>query len=228
MGVHSGTRVQNATHLKHASRRAGDRVVMIHPSGINVSDNRMLVFCDVTTDSQYGWHLALSVFPRDEVPYVAGAVRTNNKTYNGVVPMITDTLFKKITDSDIHAIMNAGIKQTRTQWWHTSLNSGSVWADGSLTNDSTMYNEFMNPSAWASNTTSPGGVFRRRLATTNTWTDWMTAFSGTCSEAAGGWSNWYEQSCVRSWRAGCEGGPALFHACNNPPDRANKLLVWVA
>jgi hypothetical protein len=56
----------------------------------------------------------------------------------------------------------------------------------------------------------------------------ITSTSGGCSGAVGGWSNYYEQSCIRSWFAGCEGGPALNHACANPADPANKLIIWAA
>ena len=91
MGVHAGTRVQNATHLKHASLRAGNRTVLVHPLGVHNPDGRMLVHCDVTTDPNQGWHLAIVAYPRMEVPYVSTSVRTNNRDRNGSVPSPADS-----------------------------------------------------------------------------------------------------------------------------------------
>lgn len=227
MGCHAGTRVKNATDLKLAAPTAGNRTVMIHPNGVNDTSERFLVHCDVTSDPEIGWHLVFTAFPRIRSPYVDAAYNTSNREKNGSVPLSTDTDMKKVADTDIRKIMNTGIKQTRTQWFHTSLNSGSVWADGSLTNDSTMYNEFDNPDSWSSSAGSSGATFRRRMQT-GLWSTTYTSASGGCSGAAGGWSNFYEQSCVRSWFAGCEGGPALNHACANPADPAEKLIVWAA
>lgn len=229
MGAHGGTRVKNATHLKQASMRAGNRTVLVHPLGIENPEGRMLVHCDITSDAEHGWHLAIVAYPRVETPYVSTSVRTNNQDRNGSVPSPVDSLFTKIADTDMHLLMNSGIKQTRTQWWHTSVEFGSVWGDGSLSNDSTLFNLFENPSAWVSDGQYAGQRFKRRTATETEWSDWITTASGTCSSMAGGWSNWYEQSCIRSWFAGCEGGPAYNHRCAGViQDRAEKLLVWVA
>ena len=228
MGCHSGTRVKNATQLKSAAPIAGNRTVMVHPSGTQNSSNRFLVFCDITSDASIGWHLVFTAFPRIRTPYITSAYDTSNRTPAGSVPSTSDTDMKKISDTDIISLLSSGIKQTRTQWFHTSLNSNTVWADGSLTNDSTMYNEFDNPSAWSSNGASSGATFRRRMHSESAFTATITSTSGGCSGAVGGWSNYYEQSCIRSWFAGCEGGPALNHACANPADPANKLIIWAA
>lgn len=229
MGCHSGTRVKNATELKHAAPSAGNRTVMIHPNGKQDSSERMLVYCDITSDPDVGWHLVFNAFPRDTSPYVAEAVGTSNRTKNGTVPLPTDTAQTKVDDSDIQTILNTGIKQTRTQWWHTSVEFGTVWATGSLTDRSTQYNEFEFPSNWNSTSASSGQRFKRRWGNTSTWTGWMTSTSGGCSGAVGGWSNYYEQSCTQSWFAGCEGGPAINHRCaGGIQDRASQLMIWAA
>lgn len=228
MGCHSGTRVKNATELKKAAPTAGNRTVMIHPNGAQNKTDRFLVYCDITSDTSIGWHLVFTAFPRIRTPYVDAAYATTNRDKNGTVPLTSDADMKKLADTDIKKILNTGIKQTRTQWFHTSLNSSAVWADGSLTNDSTMYNEFDVPDSWSSSAGSSGATFRRRMHS-GTWTSTITSGSTTgCSGAVGGWSNYYEQSCVRSWFAGCENGPALNHACANPADPAEKLFVWAA
>lgn len=230
MGSHSGTRVKNATELKQANPSAGNRTVMIHPNGKQDSSERMLVYCDITSDANVGWHLVFNAFPRATSPYVANAVGTSNRERNGTVPLPTDTAQTKVADTDIQTILNTGIKQTRTQWWHTSVEFGSVWATGSLTDRSTQYNEFENPSNWNSTSGSSGQRFKRRWGNTSTWTGWITSGATTgCSGAVGGWSNYYEQSCVQSWFAGCEGGPAINHRCaGSVQDRANQLMIWAA
>jgi hypothetical protein len=190
----------------------------------------MLVYCDITTDPDVGWHLVFNAFPRDESPYNASAVRTNNRDKNGTVPLPTDVLQSKLIDDDIRTILKNGIKQTRTQWWHTSVDFGTVFGDGGLNNQSTLFNEFDNPDAWNSTGESPGATFRRRRAIDASFSGTITSGSTTgCSSAVGGWSNWYEQSCVRSWFAGCEGGPAYNHRCaGGIQDRANQLRIWAA
>ena len=229
MGCHAGLRVKNATELKKVSAAAGNRTVMIHPEGIqNTGDNRFMVFCDVTSDTTIGWHLVFTAFPRIRSVYVDTAYDTSNKTKNGNVPLTTDVDMKKFSDTDIKIILNAGLKQTRTQWWHTSEVTGAVWANGSLTNDSTMYNEFGNPNLWSSSSSSAGATFRRKRGTETSWSSTITSASGGCSGAVGGWSNYYEQSCVQSWFAGCEGAPALNHNCGSGVDRASQLLIWAA
>lgn len=229
MGAHSGTRVKNATELKKSAPTAGNRTVMIHPNGTQDSSNRYLVYCDITTDSDIGWHLVFTAFPRDTSPYVTAASNTSNRTKNGTVPLESDTAMKKISDDDIRTILNNGIKQTRTQWWHTSVEFGSVWATGSLTDQSTMYNEFEFPDNWNSSGGSSGQRFKRRRAN-QSWTGWITSGATTgCSGAVGGWSNYYEQSCVQSWFAGCEGGPAFNHRCaGSVQDRASQMWIWAA
>jgi len=229
MGCHSGTRVKNATELKKAAPEAGNRAVMIHPNGTNDTTSRFVTYCDITSDADVGWHLVFTAFPRIRSPYNQAAYNTSNRSKSYNVPLPTDTDMKKFVDSDIHAILNNGLKQTRTQWWHTSIEFGSVWGDGSLTNNSTMYNEFENPSSWNSSSSSSGQRFKRRRAT-QSWSGWITSGATTgCSSAVGGWSNYYEQSCVQSWFAGCEGGPAFNHRCaGSVQDRAEKLLIWAA
>lgn len=230
MACHAGTRVKNATELKKAAPQATSGVFMIHPKGKNDPSERFLVYCDLESDANVGWHLVFMAFPRIRAPYDANAYDTNNRIRNGKVPLTTDEDMTKISDTDIRSILNNGIKQTRTQWFHTSVEFvGTVWADGALNNQSTLYNEFDNPSNWSSNSTSAGQTFRRRRAIDAAFSTTITATSGGCSSAVGGWSNWYEQSCVRSWFAGCEGGPAYNHKCAvGIQDRANKLIVWAA
>lgn len=229
MGCHSGTRVKNATELKKAAPEAGNRSVMVHPNGTNNSSDRFLVYCDITSDSSVGWHLVFVAHPRIRSPYVAQEYDTTNRARNYKVPLPTDPDMTKIHDNDIRTILNSGIKQTRTQWYHTSVEFGSVWADGSLTNNSTQWNEFENPSNWNSTGSSSGQRFKRKRGTGG-WSGWITSGATTgCSGAVGGWSNYYEQSCVQSWFAGCEGGPALNHRCaGGVQDRANKLVIWAA
>jgi hypothetical protein len=228
MGCHSGLRVQNATELKKVAPDAGNRTVMIHPLGVQNDTSRMRVYCDITSDANYGWHLVFTAFPRIRSPYTQNAYDTNNTSPNGNVPTPSDTDMRKFVDTDIHVILNNGLKQTRTQWWHTSEVNGSVWADGSLTNVSTQYNEFDNPSAWVSNTSSAGATFRRKRGTETSWSSTYTSAGGGCSSAVGGWSNYYEQSCVQSWFCGCEGTPCLNHACATGIDRAQQLHIWAA
>lgn len=230
MGCHSGLRVKNATELKKVHAAGGNRTVMIHPEGKqSTSTNRFRVFCDITTDAAIGWHLVFTAFPRDSSPYVNAEVNTSNRETTGLVPLQSDTAMKKISDFDIITILNNGLKQTRTQWWHVSVEFGTTWGDGSLTNNSTMYNEFDNPSVWSSSAASSGATFRRKRGTETSWSGTITSVSGGCSGAVGGWSNYYEQSCVQSWFAGCEGGPAFNHKCAGAiQDRANQLHVWAA
>lgn len=229
MGAHAGTRVKNATQLKEVSPSLGNRTVMVHPKGVNDPSDRFLVYCDITTDPDVGWHLVFTAFPRDSSPYVSSAVGTSNRDKDGTVPQPTDTAMKKVTDDDIRTILNNGLKQTRTQWWHVSVEFGTVWGDGSLTNNSTMWNEFEFPDNWNSTSASTGQRFKRKRGTGG-WTGWITSGSTTgCSGPVGGWSNYYEQSCTQSWFAGCEGGPAFNHRCaGGIQDRAEQLHIWAA
>jgi len=232
MAAAAGLRVKNATELKKVAPTAGSRTVMIHPKGKNDSSERFKVYCDITTDADYGWHLVFMAFPRVTSPYVSGAANTSNRTTSGAVPLPTDTSQTKVTDDDIRTILNNGIKQTRTQWWHSSVEfPGTVWATGVIsgTNRSAQYNEFEFPDNWQSGDRSAGQRFKRKWGPTGTWTGWITSASGGCSAAVGGWSNYYEQSCVQSWYAGCEGGPAINHKCaGSVQDRAEELRIWAA
>lgn len=225
MACHSGLRVQNATELQKVHASGGNRTVMVHPNGVNSDVDRFIVYCDITTDSSIGWHLMFTAFPRVSSPYVDTAVNINVD-----VPNPTDTTMKKFEDSKIKTILNTGIKQTRTQWWHSSVQyPGTIWADGTLTNASTMYNEFTDPNVWSSSASSIGATYKRRRGNEAVFSGLITSANGGCSGGVGGWSNYYEQSCVQSWFAGCEGGPAFNHACAGAiEDRAEKLFVWAA
>jgi hypothetical protein len=229
MGCHAGTRVKNATHLRQVDQAGGNRAVMIHPDGINTRTNRLRVFCDVTSgDENLGWHLTMTVFPRIRTPYTTASYDCDPKTKTGRVPLTTDTDMVKFADADLKIILNTGNKMTKTQWWHTSVEyPGTVWANGS-DGRGIQYNEFETPDNWASSTRSGGQRYKRRWQNSS-WTGWITSQGGTCSSAVGGWSNYYEQSCVQSWWAGCEGGPAINHKCaGDVQDRAEKLFVWAA
>jgi hypothetical protein len=230
MACHAGTRVKNATELKQAAPLATSGVFMIHPKGKNDPSERFLVYCDLQSDPNIGWHLVFTAFPRVTSPYNNDTVGTNNRIPNGQVPLPTDDSMRKFNDTDIKTILNNGIKQTRTQWFHNSVEfPGTVFGDGSLTGQSTLFNEFDIPNNWSSASASSGQTFRRRRATDATFSATITSAGGSCSGAVGGWSNWYEQSCVRSWFAGCEGGPAYNHKCaGNIQDRADKLIIWAA
>jgi hypothetical protein len=230
MGCHAGLRVKNATELKRVHPQGGNRTVMIYPEGVQSGSSKgFRVFCDITTDANVGWHLVFNAFPRVESPYTATAIRTSNRETSGSVPLSTDTLQSKLSDDDIRTILSNGIKQTRTQWWHTSVEFGTVWGDGSLNNQSTLFNEFDDPSVWNSTAASTGATFRRKTAVDANFSSTITSASGGCSGAVGGWSNWADQSCTRSWFAGCEGGPAYNHRCaGDVQDRANQLAIWAA
>jgi hypothetical protein len=178
------------------------------------------VWADVTSDANVGWFLVFMAYPRDTSPYVATAVGSDSPNPN-------DTSQTKLADSAIQAILNNGDKTTRTQWFHTSVEFGTVWADGSLSNNSTYYNLFEFPSNWNSTAASTGHRYKRKRGLETSYTDWITSAGGTCSSAVGGWSNHYEQSCVVSWFAGCEGGPAWNHRCAGAvQDRASNLIIW--
>lgn len=198
---------------------AGDQYVSLRDG----NTGRVLiprVWCDVTTDADRGWFLVFTAFPRIRSPYVTSAY--------GNIPTVDDTDMNKLSDDDIRTVLKSGARQTRSQWWQTSVEFGSVWATGNLNDRSTQYNEFEYPDNWNSAGSSSGQRFKRRLGG-STWTDWITSAGGGCSGAVGGWSNYYEQSCVQSWFAGCEGGPAINHRCaGGVQDRAEKILIWAA
>lgn len=176
---------------------------------------------DIDTDPTGAWFLAFVAFPRVTSPYVAGAVGDRP-------PLPTDTVQYKVSDDDIRSILGNGQSEIRTQWWHTSVEFGTVWANGSLNDRSTQYNILENPENWSSTSASSGQRFKRRFGGVADYTDWLTSASGGCSGAVGGWSNYYQQSCVQSWFAGCEGGPAINHRCaGGVQDRASQLLIWI-
>jgi hypothetical protein len=179
------------------------------------------VWVDVETDPTGAWFCVFIAYPRLRSPY-------NASRYGSTPPHPTiDTDMNKLSDTDIQKILNNGFKETRTQWFHTSVEFGTVWADGSLTNNSTQYNLFENPNNWNSTSASTGQRFQRKRGTEANYSGWITSASGGCSGAVGGWSNYYEQSCIQSWFAGCEGGPALNHRCaGGIQDRADKLIIW--
>jgi hypothetical protein len=179
------------------------------------------VYVDVTTDATQPWFLVFMAYPRVTSPYQSGAV--------GAAPDPSDSTMSKFSDSTIRTILSKGSKQTRTQWFHTSEADGSVWADGSLNNTSTMYNLFEYPLNWASDGDSNGQRFKRRQGPGSSYGgdgDWITSAGTGCSGPVGGWSNYYQASCVISWFAGCEGAPAYNHCCACPVDRAQKLIIW--
>jgi len=178
------------------------------------------IWVDVESDPSGAWFCVFTAFLRDTSPYNANRV-------GSLPPTPSDTSMNKFADSSIQAILNNGFKETRTQWFHTSVEFGTVWADGSLNNNSTYYNLFEFPSNWNSTSASAGQRFKRKRGVETSYSDWITSAGGSCSGAVGGWSNHYEQSCIVSWFAGCEGGPAWNHRCaGNVQDRANKLIIW--
>jgi hypothetical protein len=214
--MHTGPLVYDYLDAKKNLRQSG--YVFLRDRSSNVPMAGDLVWADVDTDPDGAWFLVFTAFPRVTSPYVAGVV--------GTTPLPTDASMNKLDDSRIQTILNNGAKTTRTQWYQTSVEFGSVWATGNLNDRSTQYNEFEFPSNWNSTSASAGQRFKRRWGG-GSWTDWITSASGGCSGAVGGWSNYYEQSCVQSWFAGCEGGPAINHRCaGGIQDRAEKLLIW--
>lgn len=177
-----------------------------------------VVWADVTSDETGAWFLVENAFPRVSSVYQAGAV--------GDIPRPGDGSMTKLHDDSIRTILANGNKETRTQWFHTSEASGTVWADGSLNNSSTMYNQFEDPGLWSSTSSSSGARFKRRQGPGSTYSDWITSAGNGCSGAVGGWSNYYNASCIISWFAGCEGAPAYNHCCACPVDRAQQLIIW--
>lgn len=215
MGAAGGPLVYDSASAKRNIRTNGNVGVRSSISGkVDIPS----IYVDVTSDADEAWFLVEMAFPRVTSVYNQSAV--------GTTPNPNDTSMTKVADTVIQSIMNRGSKQTRTQWFHTSEANGTVWADGSLNNNSTMYNLFENPSNWNSTNNSSGQRFKRRQGPGSAYGDWITSASSTCSGAVGGWSNYYHQSCVVSWFAGCEGAPAYNHCCACPVDRASQLIIW--
>lgn len=178
------------------------------------------IWVDVETDPTGAWFCVFVAYPRSTSPY-------NTNRVGNTPPHPDDVSMNKLSDTSIQAVLNNGFKETRTQWFHTSVEFGTVWADGSLQNNSTYYNLFEFPSNWNSTNASTGQRFKRKRGLEVNYTDWITSAGGSCSGAVGGWSNHYEQSCVVSWFASCEGGPAWNHRCaGGVQDRAEKLIIW--
>ena len=217
MGASGGPIVYDGVSAK--AQLKSDSYVAVR-DGINGPVAIPSVWADVTTDATTGWFLAFVAYPRVTSPYVSSAV--------GSPPNTSTSSQAKLADSDIRKLLNLGTKQTRTQWWHTSEAYGSVWADGSLNNDSTMYNLFEYPDNWTSDGSSGGQRFKRRNGPSSGYGDWITSASDGCSGAVGGWSNYQQSSCTISWFAGCEGTPAYYHCCACPVDRASQLFIWAA
>lgn len=178
------------------------------------------VWVDVETDPETGWFCLFVAYPRDTSPYITSRV-------GNTPPHPDDLVQNKLSDIDIIKILNNGAKETRTQWWHTSVEFGTVWASGDLNSTSTYYNLFEDPTNWSSNNASAGQRFKRKTGANLVYTDWIVSSGSTCSSAVGGWSNHSHQNCTVSWFAGCEGGPAWNHKCaGGIQDRAEKLVIW--
>jgi len=226
MGASAGPSALNGDDLKQRVKATSNGFnqngyVGVRLGGYNTEATR--VWADIKNDANSAWFCVFTVF-RGTSPYVNTAVSATA----GSIPTENDTAMNKFSDADIRRFLNSGTKETRTQWWHISEADGSVWASGSLSNSDTMYNLFLDTSLWSSDAyTFTNGYFKRRDGNeANYPATWITSSNGGCSGYVGGWSNYYEQSCVRSWFAGCEGAPAYNHCCACPTDRANKLIVW--
>ena len=221
MGASAGPRVWNGQSAKAQLRTSRHIAIRSAENGPVVVRK---VYADITSDPEKAWFLVIMAFPRVTSVYNSAAVGTD-------APSPTDTSMSKVTDTTIRTILNLGNKETRTQWFHTSEADGSVWADGSLNNSSTMYNLFEYPDNWSSDNSSSGQRFKRKQGPGSSYGgdgDWITSAGTGCSGAVGGWSNYYQASCIISWFAGCEGAPAYNHCCACPVDRAQKLIVWAA
>lgn len=215
MGASGGPIVYDGASAK--AQLKSDSYVAVR-DGINGPVTVPSVWADVSTDANTGWFLVFVAYPRVTSPYVSSAV--------GEPPNTSTGSQAKLADSAIRKLLNLGTKQTRTQWWHTSEAYGSVWADGSLNNDSTMYNLFEYPDNWTSDGSSSGQRFKRRNGPNSSYSDWITSAGDGCSGPVGGWSNYQQSSCTISWFAGCEGTPAYYHCCACPVDRASQLFIW--
>lgn len=203
----------SAREIRNENPRNG--VYWIQPTG---SSAPLQVYCDMETDDG-GWMCVFTCFPRLTSCYVQAAV--------GGVPTPYDVSMNKFADGVIQNMLNDGERITRTIWFHPQEGGNGIFSDGSLLNRGAQWNEFTNPFAWNSTDSSGGQTFRRRWGGETSWSGLITSAGGGCSGPVGGWSNFYEQSCVQSWFAGCEGGPAINHCCACPIDRAEKLVIWV-
>lgn len=215
--MYTGPKIYDSESAKRNLRQDSYTYIYDKSTGNRLISQK--VWVDVTTDSSGAWFCVFMAYPRVTSPY-------NDSRVGSTPPHPNDSSMNKLSDTDIQKILNNGFKETRTQWYHTSEADGSVWADGSLTNGSTVWNLFETPSNWNSTSTSGGQRFKRKQGANDAYTDWITSAAGGCSSGVGGWSNYYEQSCVISWFAGCEGAPAWYHCCACPVDRASKLIIW--
>jgi hypothetical protein len=205
---------RSAKEIRHENPKSG--VYWIQPTG---SAEPLQIYCDMETDDG-GWMCVHVCWPRlAQTCYNANAI--------GGIPTPFSVETNKVADTVIQNMLNDGERITRTFWFHVSTNEASVFANGNLLNRGSLWNEFEFPFNWNSTGASSGQRFKRKEGSNGAWTGFITALGGGCSGAAGGWSNYYEQQCVQSWFAGCEGGPAINHACANPSNRAQKLIVWV-
>jgi hypothetical protein len=218
MGIAYGGFIYDSISAKRQLKQNAYTVIRDRTTGMPIVNEK--VWVDVETDPTGAWFCVFIAYPRIRSPYVFDR-------YGSTPPHPTiDTDMNKLSDLDIRAILNNGFKETRTQWYHTSAIYGTVWASGSLNDRGTQYNLFENPNLWSSNGASSGARFKRKWGGNINYTDWITSGNDGCSGAVGGWSNYYGASCVQSWFAGCEGGPAINHNCGTGQDRANKLIVW--
>jgi hypothetical protein len=219
MATHYSPIIYDSISAKEHLRQNTYTVIRDRNTGNPIVNEKIWV--DVETDPSGAWFCVFIAYPRIRSPYVASRFGSTSPH-----PAI-DTDMNKLADDDIRSILNNGFKETRTQWFHTSIEFGTVWADGSLTNNSTYYNLFEFPSSWNSTGASTGQRFKMKRGLEANYSDWITSAGGTCSGAVGGWSNHQAQSCTVSWFASCEGGPAWNHRCaGDVQDRAEKLIIW--
>jgi len=216
MALHGGPAIFDSVNAVRSMKQNAYTILRDKSTGKRIIEEP--VWCDVTTDATGAWFCVFIAYPRVTSVY-------NSSRVGSTPPHPDDAIMNKLSDDNIRTILNYGFKETRTQWWHTSEANGTVWADGSL-ETSTLWNLFEFPSNWNSTSSSGGQRFKRKQSATASYTDWITSANGPCSGAVGGWSNYYEQSCVISWFAGCEGTPAYNHCCACPVDRASKLVIW--
>jgi hypothetical protein len=219
LGMSKENPARRAQDLRKFVKTSG--VYWIQPSGYSA----MQVYCDMEFD-QGGWMCAFTCFPRATSCYNTAAV--------GGIPTPFDTVMNKFDDGVIKAMLNDGDKISRAQWFHRSVEFSSVWADGDIAGNTrgTQWNRFDVPNDWHSNSAAAGPTFYRSRGNPyyggSGWSGQITSQGRGCSGNVGGWSNYYEQSCVQSWYAGCEGGPACNHRCaGGVQDRSEKIIIWI-